>query len=234
VEFIKYHMDTADPMMQGLTSIGEGPYGAPLTTCAPVWGKESNATNLQILHEDFWLKRNIQEALTAIEDPGLLREVTRYWGLLKQGIDLCHHEMHIDQALEVHIWNMKQCWRHLFASCFHDHLWPIVCSDRPKLHVLPDALHPNSPPIVIPNPELWGRSTTSAGAARIHGGAGSPDRQACHGHKGAKKNSPKHYKHFPSNWRCKFCRATGHMDDYCYIPHTNCPCGGTCLVRWAH
>jgi hypothetical protein len=166
-EFVKYHVDTADPMMQGLTSTGEGPYGAPLTACALIWGKESNSANLQILHEDFWLKRNVQEALTAMEDPGLSGEVARYRGLLKQGIDLHHHEMHVDQALEVHTWNMEQCCRRLFASCFHDRLWPIVCSDRPELRILPDAPRPNSLPIIIPNPELRGHSTASAGAARI-------------------------------------------------------------------
>jgi hypothetical protein len=153
VEFIKYHMDTTDPMMQGLMSTGEGLYGVPLTARAPVWGKESNSTDLQILHEDFWLKRNVQEALTAMKDPGLTGEVARYQGLLKQGADLYHHKLHVKQALEVHLWNMEQCQHCLFASCFHDCLWPIVCSDNPKLHILPDALCPNSLPTIIPNPE---------------------------------------------------------------------------------
>jgi hypothetical protein len=201
---------------------------------APVWGKESNATDLQILHEDFWLRRNVQEALTAMEDPGLTGEVARYRGLLKQGTNLRCHELHVDQALEVHLWNIEQCCCHLFASCFHDCLWPIVCSNNPKLCILPDALHPNSPPIVIPNPELWGCSTASGGATRIHEEVSSPDRRTRCSCKGAKKNSLKHYRHFPSNQHCKFCEAMGHSDDYCYMPHANCPHSGTCLIGWAH
>ncbi|KAH9971969.1 hypothetical protein BGW80DRAFT_1460181 [Lactifluus volemus] len=75
VEFVKDHLDHDDSIIKGLTVYGKGPYEAPLTMCALVWGCTSTLEDKKLIANHNLFKQTVDNALNDLGNPGLKAEV---------------------------------------------------------------------------------------------------------------------------------------------------------------
>ncbi|KAH9958177.1 hypothetical protein BGW80DRAFT_1256995 [Lactifluus volemus] len=210
---------------EGLTIHSDGPYSAPLTVRALVWGKSSTFDDEKLISIHNLFKRTVDNALKDLGDPGLTAEIERYRVLQRKLIHIQEQECELDHETSVQAQQMRDCRHRLQCSCFFDHIMPLIASDDPSLCV-PPCSRTNSLPITIPNTETRGRAIIKwlhNRDERLHGGAGSQERQS----KKARKNPRKHC-HYPDP--CVLCGRSGHSEDWCYFPHTKCPLHGPCKI----
>jgi hypothetical protein len=225
-EFVKYHLDHDNPIIKGLTIYGNGPYGALLTARALVWGKSSTVDDEKLISIHNLFERTVDDALKDLGDPGLMAEVERYRALQRKLIHIQEQERELDYEASVQAQQMRDCRRRLQYSCFFNHIMPLIASDDPSLRV-PPRFRTNSPPIAVPNAETRGRAIIEWSHARLRGSVGSQERRV----RKARKNLRKH-RHYPDP--CRLCGKSGHGEDWCYFPHTNCPLHSPCKISSAH
>jgi hypothetical protein len=100
-EFIKYHLDHDDPVIEGLTICGDGPYSAPLMVRAPVWGKTSTLDDEKLISIHNLFKRTVDNTLKDLGDPGLTAKIERYRVLQWKLIHIQEQEHEIDHKTSV-------------------------------------------------------------------------------------------------------------------------------------
>jgi hypothetical protein len=228
-EFVRYHLDHDDPIIKELTIHSDRPYGAPLTVRALVWGKSSTVDDEKLISIHNLFKRTVDDALKDLGDLGLIAEVERYRALQQKLIHIQKQEHELDHETSIQVQQMRDCRHRLQCSCFFDRIMPLVASDDPSLHVLPCS-RTNSSPIAVPNAKTRGRAIIKwlrNHDERLHGGAGSQERQS----RKARKNPRKHCHYLDP---CGLCERSSHGEDWCYFPHIKCPLHGPCKIGWAN
>jgi hypothetical protein len=100
-EFVKYHLDRDDPVIEGLTIYGDGPYGAPLTARAPVWGRSSTVDDEKLISIHNLFKRTVDNTLKDLENPGLTAKVKRYRALQQKLIYIQEQERELDHETSI-------------------------------------------------------------------------------------------------------------------------------------